>query len=688
VERTDFEQWKAREVARLLALVETERRYYQEMVATLPVALVVLAADRSVLSANRAFRHMFGLRTEDLSRKTIDHVLPSEQLVEKIRNAHVQGPQSDLFLELGNRSLRIAVVPVRNWNDETELETLLMVEDLTAIAAMRAATPAEVVTETPAAAVPAEPVAAIPVAAPESIITPSPLDIPAVMWEADAAELKFKSVRGAVEQLLGYPATHWLETPQFFSERIHPEDRAAVLAFYGAAIARGGDASAEYRALAASGADVWCRECIRVTETEPRIITGVITDIGRRKQLEEQLLTAERTSALHGLASRLAHDLNNPLMIVTGYGEEMLNALPPTHAMRADVEQILSATERISGLTGQLLGFTQRQAKPAEPVDLTATIAGLEEKIAHAVGELVAVEIATAGEAVWAFADPEQLEQVILTLVSPVREDAHWRSRVVIGCEVDTIAEHLTPSTLKPGVYARMLIHDNGRGLDAEKRVTVFEGIVTGKAAEQNAGPALARAYAIVREWGGDIAFFSEPSRGSTFAVYLPYFQPEPPVVEVPAPVEEVAPAPAVPEPVVVPEPAPPVEETLETILVVEDEAGIRALVRKILRRERYNVLEAGTAEEALTVASAHPGTIHLLLTDVVLPGMGGRELAEQMRAAHPNLDVLYVSGYTDDEAVRTGAFPPGSKFLQKPFTLGALVGKVREALDAGLGDR
>src|SRR5580704_16001501 len=166
VERTDFEQWKAREVARLLALVETERRYYQEMVATLPVALVVLAADRSVLSANRAFRHMFGLRTEDLSRKTIDHVLPSDQLVEKIRNAHVQGSQPDLFLDLGDRSLRIAVVPVRNWNDEAELETLLMVEDLTAIAAARggAAAPAPppapaVAAEEPVPAAPVTPVA-------------------------------------------------------------------------------------------------------------------------------------------------------------------------------------------------------------------------------------------------------------------------------------------------------------------------------------------------------------------------------------------------------------------------------------------------------------------------------------------------------------------------------------------------
>ncbi len=653
MERTDFEQWKAKEVARLLALVETERRYYQEMVASLPIGLVVLSEDRSVVSTNRAFRQTFGLRTEDLRRKTIDQVIPSERLVERIRNAHVHGPQADLFLE-GARSLRIAIVPIRNWEDETEVETLLMVEDLAAIAAMRAGAPQPVTVETP---------------------SPAPLvaaDIPAVVWQADAATLAFKSVSGDTAQLLGYPVSHWLNTPQFFQERMHPDDRAATMAFYEAAIARSGDASAEYRAISASGGEVWCRETIRVPEShgEARTITGVITEIGRRKQLEEQLLTAERTTALHTIASRLAHDLNNPLMIVTGYGEEMLHALGPQDPMRGDVEQILAATERIAGLTGQLLGFTHRHANLPEPVDMGSMVAGLQEKIVAVAGESVAVEIAAATVPVWTSADAQQLEEVILTLVSASREDAQDRSRVIIACEVDTIAEQLTPATLKPGVYARLVIHDDGRGLDPEKRVAIFETILGGRGSE-TAGPALARAYAIVREWGGDIAFFSEPSRGSTFAVYLPYYEPEPAPAEVPVPV--------VPQPLV----AAPEEQMRETLLVVEDEPGIRALVRKILRRERYNVLEAGSGEEALKVASAHENGIQLLVTDVMLPGISGRDLAEGMRETAPGLKVLYVSGYTDDEAVRVGAFPPGSKFLQKPFTLGALVGKVREALDA-----
>ena len=173
-----------------------------------------------------------------------------------------------------------------------------------------------------------------------------------------------------------------------------------------------------------------------------------------------------------------------------------------------------------------------------------------------------------------------------------------------------------------------------------------------------------------MREWGGDIAFFSEPFRGSTFLVYLPHAEPV-----------EAAPVVAAEEPVVEAAPEAPVEIVRETILLVEDEAGIRALVRKILRRENYIVLEAGSAEEALAVAVSAP-KIDLLITDVKLPGASGRELAERLRKTRPDVRVLYVSGYTDDDAVRTGAIPSGSRFLQKPFTLGALVGKVKESLE------
>jgi hypothetical protein len=645
MERTDLEQWKAREVARLLALVETERRYYQEMVAMLPVALVVLSADRHVSSANRAFRQTLGLRSNDLRGKTIDQILPSERLIEKIRDVHATGASQTAFpLEHEGRQFSVAVVPIRNWDDESEIETLLMLQEAGGVnAPAPAAKPPEP---------PHEPL----------------LEIPAILWEADAATLEFRSVRGDAEPLLGFPVAHWTSTPKFFEERVHPEDRGAALAFYRAVIAGGsGDASAEYRAVAASGRTVWMRETIRIRSGS---LTGVMTSIERRKQLEDQLLRSGRTEALHSVASRLAHDLNNPLMIVTGYAEELKNTLREDDPMRGDVDQILTAADRISGITTQLLRFTHRQAHPALPVNLSQLLSQMEEKIAHAAGEGCAAHV-NAGETVWALADQVQLEEIVLAMVSHDREDARERSHITIGYEIDTIAEHLPGTTLAPGTYARLTIHDDGRGWDRANRDAVFEAFLS-KPGEKSAGPALARAYAIVREWGGDIAFFSEPFRGSTFMVYLPHCAT---TVETPVPVAE----PVVETPV----PEPPVEIVRETILLVEDEAGIRALVRKILRREQYNVLEAGSAEEALAMAAAAPGRIDLLVTDVMLASASGRELAERIRESRQDLKVLYISGYTDDDAVRTGAIPPGSKFLQKPFTLGALVGKVKEALVA-----
>lgn len=722
MERTDFEQWKSREVARLLALVETERRYYQEMVASLPVALVVLSAERAIVSANRAFRQTFGVRIEDLRRRTIEQIIPSPQLIERIRETHLSGAsQPDLYLDIDGRPLRISLLPIRNWDDEGELETLLMVEDLRTIGNMLAtmgfsagfsaspnrsktsATPEPQVVdqEPPAAQAQGE-------SATDSIAGTGSLPkaetsigqaaigdsiaagMPAVLWRADAATFRFTLVRGAAEQLLGYPVSHWMETPQFFSERIHPEDRAPAMAFYEAAIARVGDASAEFRAVTASGAVIWCRETVRVPEPdsecepESRSITGVLTDITLRKQLEEQLLTRQRHDALHGLSSRLAHDLNNPLMIITGYSEEMLQSLSAQDPMRDDVHQILGATERISGITGHLLAFARKPANQPRQADLGMLLTSMEERIAKAAGENVTVEITGAGEPAWASADPAQFEEIVLALVSSAREDARERSRVTIGWEIDAIPEQVAAATLKPGMYARVTIHDNGRGVDAAKRVTIFESVLAGKDPEKSAGHGIARAYSIVREWEGDIAFASDPFRGSTFMLYLPYAPPvEIPPVEFPKEGAESLEQASGVEPAVEPPAPAPVELLRETILLVEDEAGIRALVRKILRREHYRILEAASGEEALSIAQTYEDPIHLLLTDVMLPGIDGRYVAEALRSKLPELRVLYVSGYTDDEEVRAGWFPPGSLFLEKPFTLSALVNKVRESLDA-----
>ena len=583
IERADFRHWAAKDVARLLALLEAELGYYREIAAALPIPLAIISQDRAVVWTNRAFRNRFG--TE---------VLPNHGFTE---------------------------VPLQAWLDEDQTETLLVFQD-----------EAERSQEG----------------------TAIPSDLPAVVWQADRATLQFRSVQGDAQAILGYPASHWLTHREFFEERIHPEDRAATTALYRDAIEAGGEASAEYR----SGSGAWCRETIRVTSGS---MTGVITNITARKKLERQLLSAGRFEALYAFAGRLAHDLNNPLMIVTGYAEELMQALKAGDPLREEAGEILGAARRIGGLAAQLTEFSRRQAKPASRVNLGDAILNLRSTITTAAGQAVAVELAVNRTPVLAMADPVQLGEVLAAVISGGRA----KTRITIAWDVEMVVERLSPTALAAGKYARITIHDDGDGLDADQVASIFEPALSksGDPAEMSAGLALARAYSVVHEWGGDLAFTSQlgsqqTSQGSTFTIYLPYVEPEGTAAARPAVTAELSRS---------GEPA--------TILVVEDESGIRELIRKILQRERYRVLEAGSAEEALTVAQGQG--IDLLITDVMLPGIRGPELARRMQQTAPRLKTLFISGYTGEERVL-----PGARFLAKPFTLQVLLEKVREALE------
>jgi signal transduction histidine kinase/CheY-like chemotaxis protein len=375
----------------------------------------------------------------------------------------------------------------------------------------------------------------------------------------------------------------------------------------------------------------------------------------RDKQRERQLLTAGRFDGLYSFAGRLAHDLNNPLMIVTGYAEELMQALKPTDPLRQDANEILSAARRIGGIAAQLTEFAQPHGKPAAPVNIGDTMQSLRSRITAAAGERVAVELTVNRTPILAMADPGQLGEVLAAvLAGPLKGAPREHTRITIACDVETVADLLSPAPLAAGKYAHITVRDDGSALDATQAAGVFDPILS-KTGEI-AGLALARAYNVVHEWGGDIAFSSEPGQGSTFTIYLPYVEPAGAPVVRPASQKE------------------PRRGTSPTILVVDDETGIRELIRKILRRERYRVLEAGTAEEAL--AAAQGQSIDLLITDVLLPGIHGPELARRMQQAAPKLKTLFISGYTGEEQV-----PAGARFLAKPFTLASLLEKVRETL-------
>jgi two-component system, cell cycle sensor histidine kinase and response regulator CckA len=677
MERADLEQWKGREVARLLALVETERRYYQEIVASIPVGLVVLSSDLSIVSANRAVRKIFGLRSGDALRGRLDTLLPGWVLDRVAEVLKTGAAQSNIPVQSETdekRHLRLSILPLRSWDDEASQEALLTIEDLTATAGSTNGSAPQLSLPLPTEPT-AEPVSGGGIAQPTS--TPGTRDcevtdnLEAVAWILDLPAKKFAFVSRHAEQLLGYPAEHWTTNASFWTDRVHLADRDWVSQSYERAIERGEANVLEFRAVASDGHMVWLREMGRVAaDSQGRAsrLVGISMDVTERRLLEDQLTQAGRVEAISKLASRLAHDLNNMLMIMTGYGEELLNGLPQGSSLRSDVQEILTATERMTGLTSQLLSFARRQAAPAGTVELETMLGTVQQYLRVLVGEKTELQVKLSPDVNVVRADPSQLEQIIAAIVDRWRQIAQDKGLIRIQTSRLDIRENIrrADAPLQPGAYGVITIRGTGMAFGDDLKTSLFESVLSGKEPTDDAGSAVSRAYGAMRQWGGDIAVSTEGNEGPVVSLFLPL-------------IEERADQPTERK-VVEPAPAPPVAQ-LETILVVEDEAGIRALVRKILRRQGYEVLEAANGDDALAICREHSGPIDLLITDVIMPEVGGRELVDRFRELCAAAKVLYVSGYTDDSTIYSGNHPAGTAFLQKPFTLGALLDKVKEVL-------
>jgi two-component system, cell cycle sensor histidine kinase and response regulator CckA len=688
MERTDVDQWRGREVARLLALVETQRRYYQEIVASIPVGLLVLSSDLSILLANGTARKIFGLHTGESPRR-MDTILPASLLdrIEEVLKTTIQ--QTGVIIENGRdrRRLRVGILAIRNWDEEAAQEALLTVEDLTDVAGLPdvVVAPHRLLAEAPTAeATPATPVVEeVPVIEEVAVSETVPgisaqqfIDnADAIIWAVELPSMNFVYASPQAEKLLGFAPEHWTSHPSFWLDRVRDADRDWVAHSYQRAIESGVPHSGEFQAITASGSTVWLREYARVlpsVEGQPRYMIGVAVDVTERRMLEDQLLQSERVEAVSRLASRMAHDLNNMLMILTGYSEELLTGLPAGSTLRSDVQEILAATDRMSGLTSQLLSFARRQGAAATEMDLESTLGKFGPRLSALLGTHVGIEFHLGGETNRVRTEAAQLEQVITAIVERARQGMHAGEKVVVETSRLEVTEDLRRpnAPLSPGSYAVISIIAPGQPLDAEAKAALFECSLPGKEPWDDVAATLSRAYGIVRQWGGDISVSNAPRSATEFRVFLPRL--ESPVGEPLAePVIAVEPPPAAPEP----------QAPLATILVVEDEAGIRALVRKILRRQGYEVLEAANGQDALTLCREHGQRIELLITDVLMPQMGGRELVERLQTQGHDMKVLYVSGYTDDTTVYSGDLPPGTAFLQKPFTLGSLLDKVKEVL-------
>jgi len=663
MERTDLEQWKSRDVARLLTLIETQRRYYQDLLASAPVGLLVFSSDLAIVLANAAARKALGLRSGDPLQRRLDTLLPA-WLLDRVEEVLKTGlPQTGILVELaGKRRLRVSILAIRSW-DEAAPEALLSIEDLSGVPTVEP--PSETPTAKPTAAAPPS---VSPIAAAELLSL-----VNAAVWALELPTMRFVYVSPHAERMLGFPREYWTAGRTFWADRVDPEDRDAVMQSYRRAIDALQSHSCEFRARTADGRTIWLRETARVVgdaEGRPNYLIGIAIDATERRLLEDQLVQSERVEAVAKLASRMAHDLNNMLMILTGYGEELLNNIPAGSPLRQDIQEVLAATERISGVTSQLLAFSRKQPTTVDSVELEPVLQALSRRLGGRLGPAIRVELKFSAEPSRVSANAAQLEQVVVAIVERMRRVTSLRDKITIEASSLDVQEEMRRANapLKPGSYAVVGITIPGRAPEGDGKASLFECSAPGKEPWDETAAELSRVYGIVRQWGGDIAVSDGADETCIFRIFLPR-------LEAPSgPVEPAAPeAPAVPE----------AEEHRPTILVVEDEAGIRALVRKILLRppHNYEVLEAASGEEALAICRETPTAIDLLITDVIMPNMGGRELADRLREEGRVTRVLFISGYTDDATIWAEQLPAGTAFLQKPFTLGSLLDKVKEVL-------
>jgi two-component system cell cycle sensor histidine kinase/response regulator CckA len=432
----------------------------------------------------------------------------------------------------------------------------------------------------------------------------------------------------------------------------------------------------QFRKVRKDGSLMWVEEFARAVNGPDGVVYVLVVcqDITERKQLEaenEQLTArfyqAQKMEAIGRLAGGVAHDFNNLLTAIIGYSELLLDRLNPYDPRRSDVEEIKKAGDQAAALTRQLLAFSRKQVLQPQVLDLNATVSNMEKMLRRLIGEDIDLVTILAPDLGRVKADPGQVEQVLMNLAVNARDAMPQGGKLTIETMNAYLDENYARqhADVQPGPYVMLAVSDTGIGMDKETQSHLFEPFFTTKEVGKGTGLGLATIYGIVKQSDGHIWVYSELGQGTTFKIYLPRVE------------EAVEPGQRISIPV----------ESLrgsETILLAEDADVVRDLARLALLQSGYTVLEARTGEEALLICERHEGPIHLLLTDVVMPGgMSGRQLAERLATLRPGMKVLYMSGYTDNAIAHHGVLEPGMAFLQKPFTPASLAHKVRETLDA-----
>ncbi len=474
-----------------------------------------------------------------------------------------------------------------------------------------------------------------------------------------------------IESLSGYAPSEIIGRP--FYDFVYQEDVPFVLEKFQQDVS-GHTEPHEYRMVTKSGVVRWARTFSRPFFRETRAVglRGVMTDVTDRKRAEEesealreQLRQSQKMEAIGRLAGGIAHDFNNLLTIIKGYSQLSLIELKEDTPLKGNIEHIHTATDRAADLVRQLLAFSRRQILEMRVLDLNTTLANLHNMLRRLIGEDIELTMVLAEDLGRVKTDLGWIEQAIMNLVVNAKDAMPKGGKLIIetaNVELDE-AYARAHVAVTSGRYVMIAVSDTGAGMTPEVRERLFEPFFSTKEKDKGTGLGLSTVYGIVKQSGGDIWVYSEPGKGSTFKIYLP---------RVYEPLEQ------------------PREKVLgdellrgsETILLVEDEEDVRKLALRVLERQGYKVLAARDGDEALLVCERHKDPIHLMLTDVVMPGMSGHEVAKRLEPSHPETKVLYMSGYTDNAIVLHGVLVQGVNYIQKPFTVDALTKKVREVLE------